>query len=82
MNVATTTRLYFSNNNSIDAGDPFQTLNIGPLAVNASQSHTVNVTIPAGTPLGKRFLIGEADAGKVVVEAVEKNTKNKAITIQ
>ena len=82
VNVATTTRLYFSNNNSIDAGDPFQTLNIGPLAVNASQSHTVNVTIPPGTPLGKRFLIGEADAGKVVVEAVEKNTKNKAITIQ
>ena len=80
--VPTTTRLYFSTDSKVDAGDPFQSLAIGPLGVGNTQSHTVNVTIPAGTPLGGRFLLAVADSGGLVAEANEKNTKKKGITIQ
>jgi hypothetical protein len=80
--ISTTTRLYFSNDAKVDAGDPFQALTIGPLAPGATQTHTVNVTIPAGTPLGGRYLLAVADALNQVAESSEKNTKKKAITIQ
>jgi hypothetical protein len=79
---ATTTRLYFSNDNSVDGGDPFQNIAVAGLAPNDSQTNTVSVTIPAGTAPGKRFLIAVADAGGAVAESKEANTKKKAITIE
>jgi subtilase family serine protease len=79
---ATTTRLYFSDNNTVEGGDPFQDIPVAALGPIERQTNAVFVTIPAGTAAGKRFLIALSDAGGAVAESKETNTKRRTITIQ
>jgi hypothetical protein len=78
------TRLYFSDNNRVDAADTtFVDVVIGVLGNGAANTTTVMLTVPSATPPGTRYLIGVADVNHDVPETNEgNNTKKKTITIQ
>jgi large repetitive protein len=77
--AASTTRVYFSANSALDAGDTqLGSRAVPALASGASSSGGIAVTIPAGTAAGIYYLIAVADADGVVPETIESN--NQAVT--
>lgn len=84
--AASATKFYLSVNNTWDAGDtlliPINGRNVPSLGAGASSVASTTVTLPAGTPPGKRYIIAFADAANTIDEVVESdNTKTKAIFI-
>jgi subtilase family serine protease len=73
--AASTTTYYLSTNNSVlDAADAVLGSRAVPaLASGASDTGSVTVTIPAGTPTGMHYVYAKADSGNVVVESSETN---------
>ena len=70
----TTTRFYLSTDTVVDAGDVVLAARaVGALAPNASDSGTLTLTIPAGTPGGAYYLIAKADGGDTLAETSELN---------
>jgi subtilase family serine protease len=72
---ASTTRYYLSLNTKKSSGDILLTGTraVPGLAVGASSSGSVAVTIPGGTPAAQYFVLACADDAKVVTESNEKN---------
>ena len=72
---ASTTTYYLStNNNVLDAADVVLGSRAVPLlGPGASDTGSVTVTIPAGTPAGTQYLFAKADSADVVVENQEGN---------
>ncbi|MCX6550627.1 MAG: IPT/TIG domain-containing protein, partial [Acidobacteria bacterium] len=71
---ATTTRLYFSADEVIGLGDRvIGVLAVGPLAVGAGSTGSLKWTIPAGTALGRYYILAKADAGGTAPETNEGN---------
>jgi subtilase family serine protease len=81
--VASTTKLYFSNNSTWDAGDTYLGERAVPaLAAGATSTGSISVTIPASATTGTRYIIAKADANAVVTETKEtNNNKSKSIKI-
>jgi len=79
----TTTQIWLSANNVLDASDALlASVAVGALAARGSNTQIVPVTIPAVTPLSKRFLIAHADGTTVQAESSDANNiRAKAITI-
>ena len=72
--AASSTRLYRSANQSIDAGDTvLRTIAVPTLAPGQSHTQEIVLTLPAGT----YFLIVESDATAAVAEASETNNEQK-----
>jgi len=79
---ASTTRIYFSSNPILDAGDVLLGGRAVPaLGSGASSSGTTAVTLPAGSAPGIYYLIAQADADQVVGETIETNNTT-AVTVQ
>jgi hypothetical protein len=78
------TKLYYSQNNTWDAGDTLLTptagRSVGSIAPNGTDSGTTTVTIPGTPTVGKRFIIAKADAGTAVGESNE-NDNTKPVTV-
>jgi subtilase family serine protease len=71
---ATTTRLYLSTNTTIGAGDQLlAAVPVDALAPGQSWTAMTDVLVPAGTPVGTWFVVAQADALGVQVEAYETN---------
>ena len=70
-----TTRYYLSLDALKDAADPLLSgaRGVGTLAAGGSSTGTVNVTVPAATPLGTYYLIACADDTGFVAESDETN---------
>jgi subtilase family serine protease len=81
--AATTTTYYLSPNWSYEATDTLLgSRSVAALAPGASDTGSVTVTIPAGTPAGTWYLIPRADAGAAVAESNEaNNTAYRAIQV-
>jgi hypothetical protein len=80
------TKFFISLDATWDAGDtplvPIAGRSVPTLAPGASSVGTTMVTIPAGTPPSRRYLIAYADGGSTVTESNETdNTKVKAIFV-
>ncbi len=78
--------IYFSLNNSLSADDLFvASVPINALAAGASQARSnYTITVPAGVPAAKYFLIGGADYDVTIMESVETNntrTATKTVTV-
>ncbi len=72
--AASTTRYYLSADNTYDTTDILiGSRSIGTLLNGASSSGSATVTIPAGTALGKYYIIARADGEEVVAETNETN---------
>lgn len=82
--VATTTRIYYSANSTVDASDTLlATVNVPALASKQTFAATVSGTIPVTATTGNRRIIAVSDAGAVVLEYLEtNNTRNVSIAIQ
>ena len=80
---ATTTRFYLSTNSSLGAGDvPIGGRMVAALAVNATDSGSITLVIPAQTAPGSYFIVAVADGDGVVPESFENNnTKPRTISI-
>jgi subtilisin family serine protease len=80
---ASITFIYFSNNATLDAGDPLVgQRNVPALAAGIANKGTVQVTIPPGTPTGTRYFFVKSDGPGTVAEANEgNNVKQKSIQI-
>ncbi len=77
--AASTTRVYFSANSALDAGDTLLGSRAVPaLTSGASSAGAIAATIPAGTAAGIYYLIAVADADGAVPETIE--TNNLAMT--
>jgi trimeric autotransporter adhesin len=75
--AASTTRLYLSTDNAVDAGDVvLGNRSVPSLAPGASEFVPVTVTIPAGTAAGSYYIITRADADGIVPESDETNNQN------
>ena len=71
---ASTTQLWLSSDWILSSGDVLLgTRAVGPLAPGASDTATVTLTIPAGTPGGTQYILAVADGESVVVETQEGN---------
>jgi aqualysin 1 len=81
--TATTTRLWLSADKVRDGGDTLlASIAIGALDGGKTAITTAGVTVPGATPLSYRYLIAEADAAAVQVEANEQNnTRSRTIMI-
>jgi len=72
--AASTTRYYLSADNTYDTTDILiGSRSIGTLLNGASSSGSATVTIPAGTALGRYYIIARADGEEVVAETDETN---------
>jgi subtilase family serine protease len=79
--VATVTRYYLSLNGTVDAADPVIGSRVVPaLAVGASSTAAVSLTIPAGTVTGAYTVIAMADADGAIAELVEGNNLRSFVT--
>ncbi|MBI5740870.1 MAG: DUF1566 domain-containing protein [Nitrospirae bacterium] len=81
--VESTTKFYLSADTTPGAGDRYLGSRTVPaLGGGTASSVTVSVTIPSNIPAGAYYIIGAADAGKVVSELSEtNNNKTRAITV-
>lgn len=72
---ASTTRLYLSADSELDASDiRFDAEHSVPvLSPGASSAASLTVTIPAGLPIGRHYIIARADADNVIGESAEEN---------
>lgn len=84
---ATTLNLYFSNDTTLDAGDPLLTatvpspIAIGALAPGTTASGTVQVTLPS-VAIGTYAIIGKIDPDDTITETNENNnTRARTITL-
>jgi subtilase family serine protease len=69
-----TTRFYLSTNALLDPGDvPLGSRQVPSLAPAATSAGSTSVTIPAGTPAGRYFVLIAADADGTVAETQEGN---------
>nr|WP_281282937.1 CARDB domain-containing protein [Geomonas ferrireducens] len=69
-----TTKLYFSTNNTLDASDIYLGNRFVPaIAAGSSQNGSTNVTIPAGIAVGTYYIIAVADSDNTVAEKNETN---------
>jgi subtilisin family serine protease len=77
------TFIYFSNNATLDPGDPLVgQRNVPLLAPGTANKGTVQVTIPTGTPTGTRYFFVKSDGPGTVAESNENNNvKQKSIQI-
>ena len=82
--AASTTRYYLSADNTYDTTDILiGSRSIGTLLNGASSSGSATVTIPAGTVVGRYYLIARADGEEVLAETSEtNNTKYYRIVVQ
>jgi subtilase family serine protease len=80
---ASVTRIHLSTDKKVNAGDDvLGNINVPALAVNATHSATVVVTIPAGTATGARFFLAQADATNASTESREtNNVKSTPVSI-
>jgi len=81
--TASVTRVYLSTDQTLDAGDvAVLDISIAALAVNATDTRTVTLTIPASLAQGGTYyLIAKADADDVVRETSEANNAGQARAI-
>jgi hypothetical protein len=81
---ATTTRYYLSSNGVPDAGDTvLGSRPVPALAPGTTDTATVTLTIPAGTPGGWWYVIAAADGEGAVAETIETNNfANRGLTVQ
>ena len=78
----TVTRYYLSSDSIKDAGDTILNQRaVPPLAAKQSDTASISVTIPAGTALGKYFIIAVADDDASVLEINERNQKSRRIAV-
>lgn len=77
------TRLYLSNDAVFDSTDgSLATHEVLPLQPGESSTIVLPVTIPPGTPAGRWFLLGVADADRQIIESLEwNNTRARSLTI-
>lgn len=80
---ASTTKFYWSTNNTYESGDIYLGSRAMPsLASGATNSGSVNVTVPSGISTGTYYIIARADADNAVAETNEtNNNRNKSIAI-
>jgi subtilase family serine protease len=68
------TRLYFSTNASLDAGDvELGSRAVDPLPSGGTRAAGTTVTIPPGTPPGYYYVLAQADSGNAIAESQETN---------
>lgn len=80
---ASTTRFYLSANFSLDASDVMLGGRpVPPLPAGASDSATVSLVIPAGTPAGSYYIVAQADAANAVRETTEGNNTRTSSVVQ
>ena len=81
---ASTTKLYFSSDTTVDADDILLASRaVGALAAGRNSAATTSVTIPAGTPAGTYYVIAVADADGTVTERSEaNNTLSRSVIIR
>jgi subtilase family serine protease len=71
---ASTTRYYFSPNNTLDSSDTvIGSRSVPALATGATNTQTSTLTIPSGLATGTYYLIAQSDADNAVVETYETN---------
>ena len=78
------TRFYFSMNYAVDEGDTLLAgaRSVPLLAAGATSAGSITLTLPADIPGGTYYIIGEADAGRVVAETQEgNNTRSYSIRV-
>jgi subtilase family serine protease len=72
--TSSTTSFYLSTNLSLDASDTqIGTRPVGPLGPGLTETASIAVGIPSGTPAGTYYIIAVADADHTIVERVETN---------
>jgi subtilase family serine protease len=77
-----TTRIHFSTNAALDAGDTLLSARAVPaLAAGATSTGTTSVTIPIGTAPGYYYLIAQADGEGALLETLEINNINYVLVL-
>src|SRR5262245_12693370 len=77
--AASTTSYYLSTDGMFDPSDILLgSRSVAALPIGASDTGTVTLTVPAGTPAGIYTLLARADAGNTVVETDEENNVRSA----
>jgi len=81
--AATNTRFYLSTNTTLEAGDVLLgSRAVAALAPGASDTGSVTLTIPAGTPSGAYYILAKADGDDTLAETSETNNLgNKSINL-
>ena len=78
----TTTRFYLSTNGTLDASDVLLGSRSVPALTGGSSMATTALTIPAGTPTGKYYILAVADATNSVTEADETNNMTASASMK
>ena len=81
---ASITKFYLSKNSSLDTSDTYLGLrSVSALGKGALSSGSTQITIPCGIPTGYYYIIGMADADKVITETNEgNNTRSRMLSIR